>query len=175
MSLRPTGVVVALLSTVLVMTVVTGVHAPSAYAGSARAADQANDAPDRWDLRWSRHTFNKKRTVSLIRVEDLRGSGTQVIAVDIDNPEAADRILTVRRANGTVRNRLEHWTDDGLEKVKCDIKARWALRRNRVKISFPSDCLSVRRTSRFTTLIGRGHGRAGDPWDWDNGVRVRYN
>ena len=142
--------------------------APLAAADAVTFTDPRGDAPSRYDLTRTTVTNADGGIVVAQRVRDLRGRRTQIFGFNFSGPGGNGIVHSVRRKDGTVRNRLIG-SESGTE---CEIRARWRLGRDSIRVRLARECIEG-GVLRVSTLIGAGNGSAGDPIDWTKTVAVR--
>ncbi len=164
------------LSAVCVAVMVLAMPTPTA-AATVSFEDKSGDAPARFDI--TRVTFvNSAKVISVkSRFRDLRASGTQIFGTSltvkgIDGSYAAS---TVRRAKGAITAELWRYDGDGAAQVDCDVRARWRLGRDVIRLRFPQSCLADQGRVTASAYVGAGDGSAGDPADWTRTVPVPFD
>ena len=158
----------------LVVTMVGGATAP-AHAATAAIRDQIGDAPARYDLgRVS--VSNEPPGLSLTaKVRDLSRNGTQIFIANVTPASGASYYATtIRRANGTVVDKLVRFGEDGPDNLRCDVSSRWQIGRSRIRMTIPRSCLDEDRRVSVNVAIGAGNGSSGDPADWTRTFRVGF-
>jgi hypothetical protein len=77
--------------------------------------------------------------------------------------------ITTRHSDGSVSASLQN--ESG--RVRCDIRGRWRVARDTVRIAFPQRCLKQHHAFRIQVFVGDP--RDGDPDDFASTVRVLLN
>jgi hypothetical protein len=77
--------------------------------------------------------------------------------------------ITTRHSDGSVTASLQ----DQSGRVRCDIRGRWRVARDTVRIAFPQQCLQQHHAFRIQVFVGDP--RDGDPDDFASTVRVLLN
>jgi hypothetical protein len=77
--------------------------------------------------------------------------------------------ITTRHADGSVTASLQNQSG----RMRCDIRGRWRVARDTVRIAFPQRCLHQHHAFRIQVFVGDPHD--GDPDDFTGTVRVRLN
>jgi hypothetical protein len=77
--------------------------------------------------------------------------------------------ITMRHSDGSVSASLQN--ESG--RVRCDIRGRWSVARDTVRIAFPQRCLQQHHAFRIQVFVGDP--RDGDPDDFASMVRVLLN
>ena len=157
---------------VLVGVVLAATMAP-AQADSASLRDPRGDAPARFDLTKVTVSNSSERLYVRVRVQDLRGQGTQIFGVGISSHSYTDyySMNIVRRPSGSTRAELVDFGSDGAV-VPCKISRDWLPRADVIRVSIPRQCIGIRGPLRISADIGAGNGSAGDPADFTKSIRV---
>lgn len=166
------------LAAVITLTTLFGATVVPAHAEEATYQDPARDTFPRWDLTRVHYEYGETGVEMKARVRRLRGGKHSQVVILSVSPVRSDVIFgayTVRRKDGSRRTRLMRYDSDGVTRVSCDVRSRWALGKNYVTIWFNQGCMDSTRAVRMGLVIGAGDGRRGDPADWtDRSVRVGY-
>jgi hypothetical protein len=147
-----------------------------AMAATTTFTDPRGDAPARFDLTRVTAVNEPGRIAVQVRVRNLRGGSPQIFGFGW-RPVRSDIYYfatTVRRRDGSVRAVLRRAEETALVRVPCDVRARWALGRDTIRISFPQQCLELHRRAQVDAYIGAGNGQGGDPADWTTRRAVAY-
>jgi hypothetical protein len=159
---------------VLVAAMLLVTTGPAATAATVVQRDARDDAPARFDI--VRVTYvNNARVMSVkAKVVDLRPGrqafGYTMDAVGMPTPKGGYIARTTRRRDGSVTA----WLMQNDKMVSCNVRGRWRLGRDTVRLWYPQSCLRYHRTQRIQTFIGVPRPIGGDPADFTKPIRVRY-
>lgn len=140
-----------------------------ASADTVTFTDPRGDAVARYDLTRTTASHDRDRLLVVQRVRNLRGGHPQVYGFNASTRAGGTNVHVVRRKNGTVTTRV---MGPATEEVACDVRVRWRLDRDVIRVPVPRDCIAGRGRLRVSTFIGYGDGTFGDPADWTKTVRV---
>src|SRR3712207_3939772 len=100
--------------------------------------DPRRDASARFDLTRTSVSNGGDRVLVVQRVRNLRGGRTQTYGFNVSRRGGDTIVHSVRRKSGTIRSRA--FGPEG--EVDCDIRARWRLGRDSIRVSVPRSCLA---------------------------------
>ena len=148
-----------------------------AVAATTTFDDKAGDAPARYDITRVRVANGDKAVSVKTTFEDLSARGTQIFGISLRSQgiDGSYGALTVRRANGSVTTELWRYDGDGATQLTCDVRARWRMGKDVVRLRFPQRCLLDERRVHVSAFIGAGDGSEGDPADWTRPVPVPFD
>lgn len=147
--------------------------APAGHAQTDRIPDRARDVkPSQTDLRAIHINNAQRRVVLTAKYRGLRPKKRANVKILVD-PRPGDRVqylaFAMRRANGSVVANLQRSTDQqfGGRPIPCrGFAAKWQIKQNRVRISFPQRCMPRNgRVANFKAISGFWDGLHGDYTD----------
>jgi hypothetical protein len=163
-----------LISSVILGSIATMALALPGFAQTKYQADPRGDASrasfDLTHLTYVNNSSLVSVKARLVNLKPRRGAfGFNLYESDTHGGAGYYYGITTRHSDGSVSASLQNETG----RVRCDIRGRWRVARDTVRIAFPQRCLQQHHAFRIQVFVGDP--RDGDPDDFASTVRVLLN
>jgi hypothetical protein len=132
--------------------------------------------PARLDLTGARYTLDTNGFAAKVTVRNLR-TGTYTLGFNLSRANEEIHVTVTRFQNGKTITTITVTTKEEVVVRHCGgLDTTWRNKRDFIKVDIPWRCLdNVRKDLNVQTFFGAGRGTSGDPADFLDTVKVRYN